>query len=141
MIGKGKTRTKLLLVCAVVATTCSAQAAGAQASDLSQAQAKKEARTAVTESDSYKQIKSSFALKVRSCKVSGNRASCKLFRSVSQPCGLSGGPKPGQLCTNNVAHRAWSVKVTGSAATIVSTSNVIGQFEPSDSADSARRNR
>lgn len=141
MIGKTKTSLpRLFLACAVVATTCTAQAGVAQAADLSAVQAKKAARTAVVQSDSFKQIRSSFALKVRSCKISGDRATCKLFRSVSQPCGLNGGPKPGQMCADTVGYRAWNVKVTGNSAVIVSTSDTIGQFEPS-AADSARHSR
>lgn len=139
MIGKGISLPRLFLACAVVATTCSAEVTGAQASDLSPAQAKKAARATVIQSDSYKLIESSFALKVRSCKTGGDRVTCKLFRSVSQPCGLSGGPKRGQLCADTVGYRAWIVRVTSGSVTIVSTSDVIGRFEPSSFSDAARR--
>ncbi len=140
MIGKGIPLPKLLLACAVVATTCLAQAALAEAR-ISPGQAKKAARAAVLASDSYAQIKSPFALRVRGCRAKGKRTICKLYRSVSRPCGLTGGPKPGQVCTSTVAHRKWTVRVTAGSTTIVSTSDAIGRFKPRSSADSGRRGR
>ena len=124
----------LSLVAAFAATCALAVSPALAAVRLSSGQAKKAALAAVAQSSSYQQINSPFALKVRSCKLSGNHASCKLYRSASQPCGLSGGPKPGQMCSDTVAFRAWKVRVSvnssGASTTIVAVSDVTGQFEP-----------
>ena len=99
-VGAGAVASAAIVLLAPVATT------GAKSVDLREARVA--ARAAVRVHPSYRVIRSSQPLRVRTCWRARRSVRCSLFRVAANPCALDGGDG---ICAQVLARRVWLVEV------------------------------